>query len=151
MKGNSKQRSAIPIGIKREIYKLYRSQPSLSQKEIAERINDKYQKKLNIDRSTVSKILKKSETILDTKHSSNASRIYPTQCPKLEEALFMWLQSARLQNITVSDDLLIEQAKSLADVCEVPNDFKFSPGFLLRFKKRHNISKHTSAVAVQLA
>lgn len=77
-------------------------------------------KKIEIDRSTISKILKKSEFILsDTSTQVNATHIYPTKYPILDEALMMWMQSARLQNIAISDEHLLEQAKTLSVDCGV--------------------------------
>ncbi|CAG8819754.1 20227_t:CDS:1, partial [Gigaspora rosea] len=63
--------------------------------------------------------------------------------PDLENALLEWI----LQNqdkIVLSDAILIEKAKSFAQILRIPEgDLKFSHGWLFKFKKRHSLGQIT--------
>jgi hypothetical protein len=53
------------------------------------------------------------------------------------------LANARSKNIPLTDEILKEKAKHFDDETGV-TDFKYSNGWLQRFKARHGISSHVS-------
>ena len=57
----------------------------------------------------------------------------------MEKALFLWFSQTRTDNIPVTDDILREKAKKIGEDLGI-TDFKFSNGWLCRFKARHGVS-----------
>ena len=59
----------------------------------------------------------------------------------MEQCLYLWFANARSRNVPVTDEILKEKAKHFGDETGV-TDFKYSNGWLQRFKARHGISSH---------
>jgi len=60
----------------------------------------------------------------------------------LEQALFLWITYARNDNLILTNDILIEKAKRLSiKLGNIPNNFKYSIGWLERFKDRFKIKR----------
>ena len=57
----------------------------------------------------------------------------------MESALYLCFINARAQNIIIMDDILREKAKSFGNELGI-TEFRFSNGWLTRFKLRHSIS-----------
>ncbi|XP_056017299.1 tigger transposable element-derived protein 6-like [Ostrea edulis] len=57
----------------------------------------------------------------------------------LEKALFIWFTQVRTKNIPVTGDMIIEKGKQYGTELGISN-FKYSEGWLTRFKQRHGIS-----------
>jgi len=73
----------------------------------------------------------------------------------LEHALHLWITYARNENLILTNEILIEKAKRLSQkLGNIPNDFKYSNGWLERFKKRFDVKKriiHGETANVNLA
>ena len=52
---------------------------------------------------------------------------------QIEDILYQWVTNARLANLPLTDDVLTEKAKQVAD--RMGENFKVSVGWLIRFKK----------------
>jgi hypothetical protein len=94
---------------------------------------------LKIDRSTVSKIIKNSESILEsTKFCARRSKV--VKFPKLEEMLREWF--LRTENITIiSDVMIVEKAKEIVKSLNTSEgSLNFSNGWLHSFKTRNKIN-----------
>jgi hypothetical protein len=103
----------------------------------------------NVDRSTISGIIRKKEDLLKTYSNAKTSelkrtRIQPSRFPVLEDALYKWFQGLRSQNIPVSQELL--KKKVMYFYNEAKNkgvqfpQFEASSGWLENFQNRYGIS-----------
>lgn len=119
------------------VYK--RDHPSASQADITSYFAQHYD--LTIGRSTISDILKEKEKWLAHEEEGSSIRSRTAKNQQLDDALQMWMAKMEESHVTVSDLMLIEKAKWFAKQpgIPVPPDFKFSKGWLMRFKKRNGI------------
>ncbi|CAF0801582.1 unnamed protein product [Brachionus calyciflorus] len=61
--------------------------------------------------------------------------------PELEDVLFIWFHEKREHGAIISDEILIEKAKYFGTMLNISN-FKYSDGWINKFKKRYNISSY---------
>ena len=147
MKPNTKEkqkRMAISYALKKEICLFKQRNPNKTQNKIKDECNSKYQ--LNLDRSTISKILSDkekqinftvNETINNTFHKSRVKH------PDLEKALNIWVNQAVASGLSISENLLCEKARYYAMVMNISvEDIKFSNRWLSGFKQRNNLKVH---------
>jgi Tc5 transposase DNA-binding domain len=98
---------------------------------------------VRIDESTVTRILKTTEQRLRVEVANPvAKRHKSVRCPQLELALKEFLLIYQRRTI-ISDSLLIEKAKQLADALGIQGKIQFSAGWLQKFKARHGIRHRT--------
>jgi hypothetical protein len=91
--------------------------------------------KVKISSATMSRILNKFD--LNDDISDDTYRLKSAKYPQLEDALYIWHQQKRSLKIPISDDILIEQAKVFGQYLSIDeNDFKYSHGWLEKFKSR---------------
>lgn len=139
----NKKRQDISNDQKQEICRFARDHPTKKQVDIIDWFYDKY--KIKLPKTTISGILKKKETYLNT-DIVNKFRDRKAKFPELERALFLWFCDKRANFICISDQILVEQAHKFANEFysqfEI-EDFKFSEGWIQKFKKRNNISLHS--------
>jgi hypothetical protein len=106
-------------------------------------------KEYDVDRSTISSILRNKDKLLQTYMNAtpsaiNKTRIQTGKFPALEEALYKWFLGIRSQNIPVSQEML--KTKVLYFYNEARNNgvyfsnFEASQGWLENFQERYNIS-----------
>src|SRR6185295_7915472 len=95
---------------------------------------------VTVNESTITRILQKSKKILNTEITNpNAKRHKSVVVPELELALKEFILIYQDKAI-LSEAMLIEKAKQLADGLEVPDGtLEFSAGWLQKFKKRNGI------------
>ena len=115
---------------------------SCSQQSIIDWFKQKYG--IDIDQSTISRILSKQYDFLDgaRKLRKNAYRHRKEEWPLLEAALFEWQQRAQNAKMTITGDLLKARARDFwprIDAYKNQQMPKFSDGWLDGFKKRHHI------------
>lgn len=97
-------------------------------------------KKPGLKRPTVTGILSKRDKWLNISDSAASSKV-KHRGPKhanLEAALIEWFGQLRVKNALITDSLVTEKAKALAEKLDI-TDFQFSDGWLWKFKQRHNI------------
>ena len=97
-------------------------------------------KKPALKRTTVTGVLKSKDRWLNSSHSAVNSKV-KHQAPRhqnLELALIEWFGQLRAKNALITDSLIVEKAKALAEKLH-SEDFKASDGWLWRFRQRHNI------------
>ena len=111
--------------------------PNMTHEELKNWFNDKY--KLSIERSTVSKIIKKF-IINNEEKNLNVKKNRKPKFPHLESALFEWV--LRYENVaTITDGILLEKAKQFGQKMNIQDhNFTYSSCWLGRFKARYNIS-----------
>lgn len=136
---NKRKRTAATAIEKRELCLWKRDHPQSTLQDVMlwTRIN----LGLDIGKSTVSRVLQESDkwiaTTLDTANSTNSRNPHVAE---VEKSLLSWLQGARSRGAYVSDLMIVEKARSLGKLLKMPDDFRYSRGWLHRFKMRHGIS-----------
>ena len=95
---------------------------------------------LKVDESTITRILQTSERRLGSEIiNPNVKRHKPISYPELELAFKEFVLDYQYRTI-LSDVILIEKAKMIANRLEIPQDaFQFSQGWLQKFKDHHGI------------
>ncbi|CAF1125111.1 unnamed protein product [Brachionus calyciflorus] len=102
----------------------------------------------NVDRSTVTKIIKNKETYLnydENEPANKKSRIQNGSFHLIEKALFKWYVSAKSANIPLSYEILHEKALQFYAEFKSKNvpmkdKFEASRGWISNFLHRHNLS-----------
>lgn len=103
------EKMSLNLSQKIQLCEHSRGNKSLKQSDLVDWVSKKFG--LKIDRSTVSKILINSESILESTKSS-AMRSKAVKFPKLEEMLREWF--LRTENITIiSDAMIVEKGKEI--------------------------------------
>ena len=88
---------------------------------------------LDIHPTTVGHLLKRND-IKECENVSNSKRSRTVQYPDLENAMYEWVIQYQT-HVSLTDEILKEKVNISKD------KFKFSTGWLAKFKKRHNITK----------
>lgn len=133
-----RKRTTLTAGEKREVCLWKREHPRSTLHDVMLwcRIN----LGLDIGKSSVSRILQESDkwisTLPDAVNSTNSRNSLGVD---MEKSLFTWLQDARSRGVYVSDAMIAEKARSLGKLLKMPDDFRYSRGWLHRFKSRHGI------------
>jgi hypothetical protein len=135
-------RTAISNDIKKEICEYIMSNNNIKQGDVALFFNTKYDK-LNIDRSTVSKIWQNREkwlAVLITSQTSQTFRNCSVQFPELDKALQIWTSQAVATGLPLTDMILQQKGLELAQMLNINEDqIKFSNGWVWRFKQRNGL------------
>jgi len=118
---------------------LYARDNKKSRAEYVNWIENKWQVRVN--ESTITRILQRSNQLLSEEEiiAPNAKRHRSVTYPELEQALREFVLM-RQHQIVLSDTILIERAKTLANGLGIPEGaLNFSVGWLQKFKSRNNI------------
>lgn len=136
-------RSAISDDVKRQICEWSAANKSKRHEDIAKHFNEKYSN-LNIERSTVSKILSQSDRWKAVNEDSTQTfRHREVKFPVLEHAMSLWVENVTAGGVILTDLLIKEKAKIFAEAFNIQEEeLSFSNGWLHRFKKRNNIRKY---------
>jgi hypothetical protein len=130
---------------KREIIKYSDDYPTLSQEKIAEHFSSKFKLNQKIGRSTVCELMKnrakyESEEALNI--NQNKKKMQKIDNPLLEKCLMLWYSDLISNNIPISDEMFIEQAKKFGEMIGISVfQFKYSKGWLQKFKRRNNLTQ----------
>src|SRR5262245_4691736 len=106
-----KTRSRLSDLQRKQIYEYAKKNPNAKHQEIAEVFNNKYSG-LQLERSTITKILKKREvykSIEDEDAAENRFRQRNVKFPTLELAMSVWVQQMTAAGMPLSDQLLKEK------------------------------------------
>ncbi|KAK3586999.1 hypothetical protein CHS0354_026719 [Potamilus streckersoni] len=127
-------RSRIPFEQKQEIAKFREEHPRLTQGEIANIFG--------IDRTTVTKLLKRKEKYLDIcqpeHEDEKRRRIENADCTELEDILYHWYSQGKSCDVNFTDAALQHKAIGLAQELNL-KDFRATDHWLHEFKKRFKI------------
>ncbi|XP_039449350.1 uncharacterized protein LOC120428402 [Culex pipiens pallens] len=101
-------------------------------------------KQFGVDRSTIRKIELQKERVLlsvSTICIENCQRKYVStgKHHELEEVLYYWVRQMKPQQKSVTNAMILDQAKFIADQMIVEESFKFSAKWLRNFKKRFGL------------
>lgn len=130
-----RKRTTLTAGEKRELCLWKRDHPRSTLRDVMLwcRIN----LGMDIGKSSVSRILQESDKwISTTPDAVNSKNLLGVD---MEKSLFTWLQEARSRGVYVSDAMIAEKARALGKLLKMPDDFRYSRGWLHRFKTRHGI------------
>ena len=124
---------------RKRICELQLAHKDLTQEKLTALIADQL-KLPNIKRPTVTGILKESHKWLNSADTTADKRVRDRKPlhENLETVLMQWFGQLRARGALISDRLLVEKARELAQKLSIA-DFKASDGRLAKFKKRHNI------------
>lgn len=141
---NSGKRKKIELTFdqKREICSFYQENIKMTHEQITHYFSRRYG--LNLSRSTISSLLKRSSEILSMPGDESRLRNRTAKYPELEDALYSWFLDRLDQNAHVSDALIAEETERLAAALQL-NNFKASNGWLQNFKNRYGIMRKRSA------
>jgi Tc5 transposase DNA-binding domain/Fission yeast centromere protein N-terminal domain len=138
-------RSAISDDVKRQICEWEKANRGKRHAEIAAHFNETYPH-LNMDRSTISKILSqrdKWEVTTGTEDTAQIFRHKEVKFPVLEQAMNLWVENVTTGGVILTDLLIKEKAKIFAEAFNIQEkDLAFSNGWLHKFKKRNNICRY---------
>jgi hypothetical protein len=138
------RRSAISDDVKRQICEWSIANKSKRHEDIANHFNEKYPN-LNIERSTISKILAQSDRwkAINAEDLVQTFRHKEVKFPVLEHAMSLWVENVTAGGVILTDLLIKEKAKIFAEAFNIQEeDLSFSNGWLYKFKKRNNIRKY---------
>ena len=159
-KNNNKpkrNKNELSIEQKREIVLYHREHPNVKQMQLKQLFEDKF--KTVIGRSTISDLLKieNQHKVLEAFENDYKYRYRVSDFPKLEECIYIWLCEQVSKGICVNDECLIRKSKDfgtmlVSEYTELKN-FKYSHGWLQRFKQRFNITfkqKHGDSAHINI-
>ncbi|CAG8681696.1 23569_t:CDS:1 [Gigaspora rosea] len=152
-----KTRCRISDKQKKEICEFSKKNPTYKQQEIADEFMRRYPD-LRIDRTTISKILKKTDEyqkLDDNVQADNTFRHRSVKYPRLELAMNMWIERVIAEEMIISESLIKEKGRQFAQAFVIPKEsLVFSNGWITRFKKRNGLKKivmHGEAASAPLA
>jgi arginine repressor len=131
-----KTKTALTNEQRKAIIKHKEKHPQISQTDLVDWI--KQTMDLKVHQSTISRLIKNKDEIGE---NLLAKRQKTVQYPVLENTLFEWILQSQ-ERIILADDIIIEKAKNFARLLNI-SDFKFSNGWLQKFKQRHGLKKIT--------
>lgn len=127
--------------IKKRICEWKRDHPSLTYDDLKKKVLE--EEKIDIGKSTLSNIWKERDKWLAVPNFGAERTLLRERKPQhkeLEDALFLWMQDLSSQKAIINDAMLIQKAKAFGEQLGV-KDFKYSDGWLQRFKERRGIKK----------
>ncbi|CAG8600923.1 1672_t:CDS:2, partial [Scutellospora calospora] len=135
-------RTAISDYLKREICKYSQSHPHVKQLDIANHFNSQ-DPNLNLDRTTISKILKDKSrwlAVADDQSSSITFRHKQVKYPLLNQAMKLWIEQVTRGEMIITELMIKEKATIFAKALNLGDDaLKFSNGWIHKFKRRNNL------------
>ena len=144
MPGEKRSRNDYELSKKREIIYFSRENPKLKQIEIKNHFENKWN--IIIGKSTLSEILNNQEKYLtlESVRTPNTKRLRAGEYPQLEQCLYLWLIDKVKNAISVSDAIIIKQAKVFGPSLGISDlEFSYSQGWLEKFKTRYNVRNFT--------
>ena len=139
-----RKRFELDLDKKRELILYHRDNRNLSQKQIKDHFDAKWN--CDISKSTVSDLINnKSRNYLELGNirSPGAKRLRDGVQHNLEKCLYVWFNDVVNNGISISEDFLMAQAKVFGEQLAVSDlEFKYSKGWLANFKKRFNIRSY---------
>ena len=136
----SKSRNALNLQQRVELINYAKNNPNAGYRKVAD--------KFGIGRTQAQKILRTKQEILSQYETSmkpgHQKRVRPAKYSDVNDALWEWYSLCRQSNIPVSDTMLQEEARLIAEKMEIKG-FSASNGWLQSFNKQHNLHKMNTA------
>jgi DDE superfamily endonuclease/Tc5 transposase DNA-binding domain len=135
-KCTTRKRAAISLETKKALCQYKLEHPSNSAKRLIEIFN------LDVDRSTVSKILVGSDRWIKKNTSGDSGQLTKERkdiFSKVNDSLGEWVSGALATNRILTGKILQTKALDFAQRFPEESHFKASDGWLEKFKKRHNL------------
>lgn len=125
---------------KREIIVFHEANPHYTQQRLANHFTDVFKKR--IGRSTINDILKSKSRFFSGQCNSSFNedkRQEELKNPILEKMLYDWATELLKNGVSISDKMLIQLAKKFGEQIGIKSNFKYSNGWLQRFKQRYDL------------
>ena len=122
---------------KREIVIYSTKHRGISNNDISQHFSELFG--CNVPKRTISDILKNKEKWMNLTNTDDTLLINKEHYPELEKVLVIWINLAEKSNVIINDDILIRKARDFSNSFKVSENFKFSSGWLQKFKKRNGI------------
>ncbi|KAG6850270.1 hypothetical protein H0H93_015527 [Arthromyces matolae] len=138
----STERLQKPRGKKRHLEDADRKAICLYHQEHPQERQEDIGKEFDVERSTISKILKQKAKWLNIPDNPGVrvSKHRPSKFPEIEEELRKWVEQCTSRKMAISDNSIREKAKAVArSLGTPPEKFKASSGWIENFKMRQNI------------
>eukprot|EP01025_Chloroclados_australasicus_P066208 TRINITY_DN9075_c0_g3_i1.p1 TRINITY_DN9075_c0_g3~~TRINITY_DN9075_c0_g3_i1.p1 ORF type:complete len:464 (+),score=55.80 TRINITY_DN9075_c0_g3_i1:142-1392(+) len=138
----------IDLTLEQKIWIINKYQENTNQKyaDVAHAFNAQFQRSKPLDKRRVGDIVRKKDAILasvDQLQNLDGKRKRKCAQPELEESLWNWFRMMENTGISVTNQVLIQKAKELAQEQNVEN-FRFSEGWVENFKRRRGIRSPVS-------
>ena len=138
MATDRRKRTLLTFDEKKEIIEYSVKHPKCTQQDISNYFTKLWQKP--VKRRTVGDILLHKDDFDEIESGMSVRKRHRSaHHGDMEKALFLWFSQTRDNDIQVTDDLLREKAKKFGEELGI-TDFKFSNGWLCRFKARYGVS-----------
>ncbi|GBC21112.2 tigger transposable element-derived protein 6-like [Rhizophagus irregularis DAOM 181602=DAOM 197198] len=112
-----RERTAINVDIKKEICKYMLANTDIKYADVTLFFNTKY--KLDIDRSTITKIWQNREKWLTALSNSNIFCCHSVQFPELDKALQIWTSQAVAAGLPLTNTILQQKELELAQMLNI--------------------------------
>jgi len=138
---SQKIRTSISNSLKKEICVFHIHNKTFKQNEIATYFNSKYN--LNIDRTTISKIINKKDKWVSIEEGEVSKKVFKhrkVKFPLLEEAMSFWIEQMTAKGVILTEVLIKEKAELFAKLLEIPKEeLSFSNGWIFKLKSRNDL------------
>jgi hypothetical protein len=134
----------LNLGQKAELIEYHQKNPELSKRELAAWAYKTYQLSKPPHRTTIGTILRDSARYTSVQpHDTSLLRTRKPKHETLEIALSNWILQMQHRKICLSDDMIQEKARQLAELIDDPSfiNFQFSQGWLANFKNRYQFRR----------
>ncbi|CAG8689713.1 25459_t:CDS:1, partial [Gigaspora rosea] len=121
---------------RKEIIEFKNKNPNISHVDLAAWVKEKFN--LEVHSTTIGHLIKNKDKIGDDPSKKRQRTVH---YPDLENTLLEWVLQYQ-DKIIISDSILIEKAKTFANMLKISDsDLKFLHRWLYKFKKRHDLGK----------
>jgi hypothetical protein len=136
-----KNRRNIPIKTKKDI---------LNALFVLKQSNKDICKNFNVSRSEIYNIIKRKDKILSVNdlvtQNINFKKISNNSIPEIEHELYKWINYCLTIHLIITDNIIRSKAIKIYEKLKdndyrLPNNFKFSNGWLSNFKNRYNLTQ----------
>ncbi|CAG8804222.1 1741_t:CDS:2, partial [Gigaspora rosea] len=140
-----KTRSRLNNAQRKEICEYHVKNPSAKHHDIADEFKRRYPE-LNLDRTTVSKILKKKDQYLHIEENAATLNRYKNRGPKyplIEKAMNIWVSQVSAAGLVLTDELVKTKGREFGRLLGISEDeLKFSNGWITNYKKRNSLRRY---------
>lgn len=135
------KRLSLTFSQKKQICEYRLQNPKKKHSEVVDFFTEKFNLKTKLSKSTLSDIFASKENYLfQNDFNNDRKRLKRGQFPELEDALNEWFLAKLKNDEYISDQMIVDKCKDLSSSHNI-TDFKYSHGWLMRFKARYNINK----------
>jgi hypothetical protein len=140
-----KTRCRLSNAQRKQMCEYSKKNPFARHQDIADEFMQRYPG-LKLDRSTISKVLKKKEQYLLLEENSTTQNRYKNRrakYPELEMAMNLWVSQVSAAGLILTDELVKLKGRDFGQHLGIPDDnVKFSNGWITNFKKWNSLRRY---------